>query len=142
MNFILDTDHLSIVQQRRGPAFIRLSIRLAKVDRTEIGVTIISFQEQMKGWLALLNRARASAQIVMAFGELARMARSFCKMNVVSYTDSAEDQFVALRRQRIRIGTTDLRLACVCIVTGATLLTRNIRDFRQVPGLQVEDWTI
>ena len=121
---------------------MQLSSRLATVNRDDIAVTMISFQEQMKGWLALLNRARSSAQVILAYGELERMARSFCKMNILSYTDSAEDKFVELRKQRIRVGTSDLRIASVAIVAGAMLLTRNLRDFRQVPSLAVEDWTI
>ena len=35
----------------------------------------------------------------------------------------------------------DLRIASIAFVTGATLLSRNLRNFRQVPGLAVEDWT-
>jgi tRNA(fMet)-specific endonuclease VapC len=108
---VLDTDHVSILQQRAGLAYIQLSSRLAAVNRDEIAVTMISFQEQMKGWLALLNRARSSAQVILAYGELERMARSFCKMNILSYTDASEDKFVELRKQRIRVGTSDLRIA-------------------------------
>lgn len=35
----------------------------------------------------------------------------------------------------------DLRIACIALVTSSTLLSRNLRDFRKVPGLAVEDWT-
>jgi tRNA(fMet)-specific endonuclease VapC len=63
-------------------------------------------------------------------------------MNVLPFEDDAEDQFVAIRKQKIRVATIDLRIAAIAIVTGSTLLTRNLRDFRRVPGLLVEDWTI
>jgi predicted nucleic acid-binding protein len=36
----------------------------------------------------------------------------------------------------------DLRIASVALVSNATLLTRNLRDFRHVPDLAVEDWTV
>ncbi len=62
-------------------------------------------------------------------------------MNVVSFSPEAQERFAALRKQGLRLATMDLRIACVALTTGATLLTRNRRDFRQVPGLQVEDWT-
>jgi tRNA(fMet)-specific endonuclease VapC len=36
----------------------------------------------------------------------------------------------------------DLKIAAITIVQGAMLLTRNLVDFRKVPGLKAEDWTI
>ena len=36
--------------------------------------------------------------------------------------------------------TSDLKIASIAIVQGARLLSANIRDFEQVPGLSVEDW--
>ena len=54
-------------------------------------------------------------------------------------TDTA-DIFQELRKQRIRIGTMDLKIASIVLAYNATLLSRNLRDFQQVPGLRVEDW--
>lgn len=51
-------------------------------------------------------------------------------------------QFERLRQAKIRIGTKDLRIAAICLATGATLLTRNLRHFEQVPGLIAEDWSV
>jgi predicted nucleic acid-binding protein len=36
----------------------------------------------------------------------------------------------------------DLRIASIALTTGATLLSRNLRHFRRVPGLASEDWTV
>jgi tRNA(fMet)-specific endonuclease VapC len=42
---------------------------------------------------------------------------------------------------KIRIGTMDLKIAAIALAHGATLLSRNLVDFKKVPGLTVEDWT-
>jgi tRNA(fMet)-specific endonuclease VapC len=41
----------------------------------------------------------------------------------------------------IRIGTQDLKIASIALANRATLLTRNYRDFVQVPDLIIDDWT-
>ena len=104
--------------------------------------SIISFQEQIQGWLAYSARARKPVQIVLAYEKLEAIWRSFLKMNVLSFNAEAEACFQAVRGQCRRLQTMDLRIASIALTTDATLLSRNLRDFRQVPRLKVEDWTV
>jgi tRNA(fMet)-specific endonuclease VapC len=39
-----------------------------------------------------------------------------------------------------KIGRADLLIASVTLANRATLVTRNTRHFKQVPGLRVENW--
>jgi hypothetical protein len=41
----------------------------------------------------------------------------------------------------LQAGTMDSKIAAIVVSRDATLLSRNLADLRQVPGLQVEDWT-
>jgi tRNA(fMet)-specific endonuclease VapC len=120
MRVVLDTDHLSVLQWQEQPACDRLLSRLEPLSPDDIATTIISFQEQVEGWLAYLKRARKSKDMVGAYAKLEEVWRSFLKMNVLSFTAAAQERFVALRRQCPRLPTMDLRIASIALVTGAT----------------------
>jgi tRNA(fMet)-specific endonuclease VapC len=47
-----------------------------------------------------------------------------------------------LLRQRLNVGSNDLKIAAIAIDIGAAVLTRNLRDFRRVSGLVCEDWSV
>ena len=55
---VLDTDHLSVLEWEAGATARRLLARLAQITPDEAVTTIINFEEQMRGWLAYLARAR------------------------------------------------------------------------------------
>jgi tRNA(fMet)-specific endonuclease VapC len=58
------------------------------------------------------------------------------------YDVLATEQFQRLKAQKVKLGTMDLKIATIVLRHNATLLSANIRDFRQVPNLAVEDWLI
>ncbi len=142
MPVLLDTDHLSVLQWEEQPACERLLERLDHLPPDDIATSIISFHEQAQGWLAYLNRSRSPEQIVAAYEKLEVIWRWFLKMNVASYTRKAQACFAPIKRRCPRVKTLDLRIASIALATEATLLTRNLRDFRQVPNLRFEDWTV
>jgi tRNA(fMet)-specific endonuclease VapC len=138
---LLDTDYLSILHWQEQPACDRLLARLDQLPADDIATSIVSFQEQVQGWMAYLNRAKKPAQIVEAYAKLESLWRSFLRMNVLSFTAEAQATFAEVRRQVPRIETMDARIAATALATNSTLLSRNLRHFRGVPGLVVEDWT-
>jgi tRNA(fMet)-specific endonuclease VapC len=63
-------------------------------------------------------------------------------MRILDFDTACEQRFTALREQRIRIGSRDLRIAATALVHDLTLVTRNRQDFARVPALRMEDWFV
>lgn len=55
---VLDTDHLSILQRPQSPEYERLTDRMEQSADSDFATTAVSLEEQMRGWLAAINRAR------------------------------------------------------------------------------------
>ena len=131
--------HESARMGRRGPAALRE--RLADVSPEDVVTTIISYEEQMRGWMAYLARAKSLDQEVEAYHRLRRHLDNYRQVPLLDFDQDCSSEFQSFRRARIRIGTMDLKIAAIVLSQGATLLSRNLVDFCQVPGLSVEDWT-
>jgi tRNA(fMet)-specific endonuclease VapC len=106
-----------------------------------IAVTVITVEEQIRGRLEIIRRHGASPLQVAAYTAFQQTLRYFASWQVLDFTQAAFDQFSALRQQRIRIGAQELRIAAITLANAAILVTRNTRDFAQVPGLRIEDWS-
>ena len=139
--FILDTDHLTVIQRQAEPAFSRLNARLHETPASEIVTTIISFEEQMRGWLAVINRFRHAQEEISAYQRLHHLIAFFSAIPTLDFDVNAAEKFTQLRSSGLRIGAMDLKIASIVLAQKATLLSRNLIDFRKVPGLPVEDWT-
>ncbi len=137
---LLDTDHLTVLWHVEDPRFAALTSRIQAVTDQEVAATVISLEEQMRGWLAAVHRLRDFQQQVPVYERLARLVAFFHQRPIVPFEARAADACDRLRRQRIRIGTQDLKIASIALVNDALLLTANLRDFNRVPGLRVENW--
>ena len=138
---VLDTDTLSVIQRRSEPRFGRLLSRLRALpsDQT-VWVTIISYEEQLRGWLEYIKRAKP-VQLAARYAKLWDCHRDFAGRLVLPFDGAATDVFERLLRAKTRIGTSDLKIAAVTISRDDILLSSNLRHFTRVPGLRVEDWT-
>jgi len=137
---LLDTDHMSILEWGDDESSSVLRTRLAASDDPKIATTIISYEEQMRGWMAVLSRARTIESQVHAYQRLAEHLENYRLIPVQQFDEPSAEVFTKLRRDRIRIGTMDLRIASIAIANEALLLSRNVADFEKVPGLRFENW--
>jgi tRNA(fMet)-specific endonuclease VapC len=138
---ILDTDHVTLLEWKERPDTQRLRARLNALEDEDVATTIISFEEQTRGWMSYLSRARSMVQEIEAYRRLNRQLANYCTIMVLDFEEQAAAEFQRLRKARLRIGTMDLKIAAIVLARDGLLLSRNLRDFKQVPGLRVEDWT-
>jgi len=136
---VLDTDHISVLQHGASATADQLRQRLAG-SLEPIVTTAVTVEEQTRSWLALINRYSDVRRQVTYYDRFVSSLRFFAKWHLLAFDDRAADEFNRLRDERVRISTTDLKIAAVTLVHGATLLSRNQRDFERVPGLRTENW--
>ena len=135
--YLLDTDHLSLLE-RGGAESLPLQRRLEPIPAEEIATTIITYEEQTRGWLAQVARARTVAQQIKAYAKLSKHLETYRNLTVLDFDEEAAVRFQELRRSRVRIGSMDLKIAAIALANDAVLVTRNLVDFRKVPRLAAE----
>ena len=105
---VLDTDHLSLLQRRDAPAAFALQARLEAVS-DDVVTTVITLEEQMRGWLAVLHRVPEIPRQVAYYERLLRLVSFFAAWEVLPFDQQAAATFTQLRQQGVRIGTMDLK---------------------------------
>src|SRR5262245_25833421 len=135
---LVDSDHLSVMLELRDARRPALLSRLAKAEAC--GIPIVTIEEHLRSWLAQIRRHTDVHRQVMPYMRLDRLLAYLLSAKIVVWNEPAADHFKRLRADRVRIGSQDLKIACIALATDALLLSANLRDFEQVPGLRVEDW--
>lgn len=137
---ILDTDHITTLKYSQSAEFERLTRRMADSVDQDFATTVITVEEQMRGWLAQIKRFREPNRQVPAYAELAGLIEFFSYWTLLPFDTAAADQFTGFRQQRIRTATMDLKIASIAVTTDCLLLTANTQDFTAIPSLRLEDW--
>jgi len=138
---VLDTETLTVMLRQDSPLRAKLLDRLTDSGPDDVATTIVTYEEQTRGWLAYKARAKDITQEIEAYNRLKKHLDNYRTLTVLEFDAPAAAEFQRLRRQRIRSGTMDLKIASIVKMQGATLFSRNLRDFKKVPGLKVEDWS-
>ena len=141
MRFLLDTDHVTIIQDGAGIEFENLDNRLAAQLGSDLAFSIVSFHEQSLGAHTYINRAINSAGLIRGYELMDQVAQTFTLLPVLPFNSDAALIFERLRTQRLRIKVMDLRIAAIALSRDLTLLTRNTSDFGKINDLRTEDWT-
>jgi tRNA(fMet)-specific endonuclease VapC len=142
MTHVLDTDHITFLQQQDGPEWATIVTHIGRVGQQNVGLSVISFHEQVMGIHAELNKARKAAALVRWYRRMAELFDLYAKSNLLPFDDSAAVELEAIRTATKKsVGDFDLRIAAIALSRNLTVVTRNLSDFARVPNLQTEDWT-
>jgi tRNA(fMet)-specific endonuclease VapC len=135
--YVLDTDTLQLFQDGHP----RVIARARAVTPADRAVSVITVEEQLSGWYTQLRRAKRPERLAWAYRRLAANARFLAQIQIVDFEESAIQRCEQLKKAKVKVRKMDLRIAATVLERDAILVTRNVRDFEQIPGLRIEDWS-
>lgn len=131
MSFLVDSDVCIAALNGREPKLLQ---QLARRRPADLVVSTISRAE-------LLFGAHHSAR---AHANLERLATFLAPLASLDFDLPSAETYGRLRAELKRrgtpIGANDLLLAAQALAHGHVLVTRNVREFERIDGLQVERW--
>lgn len=139
--YVLDTNMMSTLGWEDSPKAMRIQKRLSGLREDEFATTIISFEEFTRGWLAVLARSKKLKEQIETYRRLGRQLHLFCCTKLLDFDEHAAIELKRLKKQHPRLGSMDLKIAAITLSHHGILVTANLRDFRQIDGLAIEDWT-
>ncbi len=142
MIYVLDTDMLSLLGQANSNEAPRIRRRVVSLPADDAVVTtIVNYEEQMRGWMAALAKARSQDAEIRTYEKLHDHLITFRRLTVLKYTPDAAELLRDFRARRVRVGTMDLKIAAITVANNAVLVTRNCQDFAAIAELRIEDWS-
>jgi len=131
--YLFDTDILSNIVKKRPSR--RLVQKLTHLARAVQFTTAINVGEIYFG----ANRSSKKNKILKAFKKTV-----FPNLTILPFDSESGKVFGLLKAelQKSGIGCSepDLRIAAIAIQHHLTLVTGNIKHFRPIPGLKIENW--
>lgn len=120
----------------------RVIERLRELTDPDVGTTIITKIELLRGRFDFVLKAASGSELLKAQQWLARTEELLAQIIIVPLDEAAAAQFDRLQKAKRlpKIGRADLLIASIALAQRATLVTRNVRHFQQVSGLNITNW--
>lgn len=135
---LLDTDTLTYLHAGH-PQVIR---RLSELADPNVATTVITRIEILRGRFDFVLKAATGPELLRAQRLLSRTEELLAQLVTIPLDERAANEFDRLRalKQLNKVGRADLLIASIALSQRATLVTRNVRHFSQIPGLIVVNW--
>jgi tRNA(fMet)-specific endonuclease VapC len=131
--FMLDTDTCSYVMKRSNPVVLK---RLEGVSVSDVCISVITKSELLFG-VEISPRKQHDETALNAF---------LAYLEVLDFPDAAAAHYAKIRAELnargTMIGANDLFIAAHARSLGLTLVTNNTEEFKRVPNLLLENWTL
>ena len=128
--YALDTN--TVLDYFRGKG--QVAARLLATPPSDVGLPAVAAYEVWVGVLGSQNAKRRQAEYERFLAVVAILPFD------AAAGRRAADLRLALSREGDLIGPMDTLIAATALAHGATLVTRNVREFDRVPGLAVVNW--
>ncbi|MFO0850172.1 MAG: type II toxin-antitoxin system VapC family toxin [Gemmataceae bacterium] len=137
--YVLDTDILGLWWRRQEKVVARVLVASALHPLVTTTITRI---ELLEGRFSNIRTAASGDELAKAVSRLSETVRALSQLPELEVDHRAVEIFDRLRvtKRLKKMGRMDLLIACVTLANGATLVTRNVKDFNSVPDLRVENW--
>jgi tRNA(fMet)-specific endonuclease VapC len=140
MTWILDTDHASLFL-----AGNKSIIAAVAKHSKDIAITVITVQELFNGWAGRLNNPAPEKNLTQLYTKLWETTEFIKVITVLNFDNNAESCYEMLRKSSKELAKNridkDLRIASIALTQNAIIVTRNNRDFSQIPNLKIENWS-
>jgi tRNA(fMet)-specific endonuclease VapC len=134
---ILDTDILSQLQRNNLQVLQRL-----EASDEDVFITLITKLEMIRGRIDYVLKASTAQDILFAQELFIQTEVFLSRLPTLTLEDDSLRTFQQLRKAPgyRKMGRADLLIESIAIVNGATLITRNTKDFSKISGLKIENW--
>lgn len=131
MRYLLDTNICIYLSKRNHPGLLS---KLAQIPVVEAGISVVTYGELAYGAFKSERRKdnlRTIAEFIEAFQPLPLPVKAGQAYGSIKENLRAKGQI---------IGENDLWIASHALAEDYVLVTNNMREFRRIKGLQIENW--
>jgi tRNA(fMet)-specific endonuclease VapC len=136
--YLLDTNILTALHTGN----YKVINAIKQLEDPNIAITIITKVELIQGRISFLLKATNGQDLLRAQNLLSQTESLLSELEIVPFDQSAAQKFELLLTNKSlrKYGRADILIASIALANRATLVTRNTKDFQNIPNLKLANW--